>query len=271
VTVAGNIGGSAEGGRIGFVPFQFLLVSPVLAPVWIAGLLAPFRRARLRVLRFVPVTYVALGLLYLAGDGKAYYLASLYPLLLGLGAVPAAEWTLRSRRHLRLFAAAVVVSAVIGAVIALPLLPERSLQGSVVMAINPDQGETVGWPRFVDAVTSAWRRIPPHERARTAIFTRNYGEAGAVDLLDREHSLPRAYSGHNGFSEWGTPPARDTHALLVGFDGATDAAPFFTGCRRLGRVDNGVGLDNDEQGLPLLLCRPAGSWAALWPHLTHYD
>ena len=32
VTVAGNIGGSAEGGRIGFVPFQLLLVSPVLVP-----------------------------------------------------------------------------------------------------------------------------------------------------------------------------------------------------------------------------------------------
>jgi hypothetical protein len=271
VTVAGNIGGSAEGGRIGFVPFQLLLVSPVLAPVWIAGLLAPFRREGLRVLRFVPVTYAALGLIYLAGDGKAYYLASLYPLLLGLGAVPVAAWTLRSRRNLRLLSAAVAVSAAISAVIALPVLPERSLQGSAVMAINPDQGETVGWPRFVGAVTAAWRRIAPVERAHTAIFTRNYGEAGAVDLLDREGSLPRAYSGHNGFSEWGMPPVRDVHALLVGYDGAADAAPFFTGCRRLGTVDNGVGLENDEQGLPLLLCRPASSWRVLWPRLTHFD
>ena len=102
--MAGNVGGTAEGGRIGFIPFQLLLVSPVLVPVWVAGLLAPFRREGLRVLRFVPLTYVALGLLYLTGNGKAYYLASLYPLLLGLGAVPAAEWTLRSRRRARLLA-----------------------------------------------------------------------------------------------------------------------------------------------------------------------
>ena len=271
VTVAGNVGGTAEGGRIGFIPFQLLLVSPVLVPVWVAGLLAPFRREGLRVLRFVPVTYVALGLLYLAGNGKAYYLASLYPLLLGLGAVPAAAWTLRSRRRARRLAAAVVVSAAVSAVIALPLLPERSLQGSAVIAINPDQGETVGWPRFVDRVTAAWCGIPAPERARTAIFTRNYGEAGAVDLLDRADALPRAYSGHNGFSEWGMPPARDTHALLVGFDGAADAAPFFAGCRRLGKVDNGVGLENDEQGLPLLLCRPTSSWRAFWSRLTHFD
>jgi Dolichyl-phosphate-mannose-protein mannosyltransferase len=269
VTVAGNVGGSAEGGRIGFVPFQLLLVSPVLVPVWVAGLLAPFRREALRALRFVPVTYVALLVAYIVGNGKAYYLGSLYPLLLGLGALPAAAWTVRSRRHARLLSAAIGVSAVVSAFIALPLLPERSLQGSVVIAINPDQGETVGWPRFIDAVAAAWRRIPPHERAHTAIFTQNYGEAGAIDLLGR--SLPRAYSGHNGFSEWGRPRPSDTHALLVGFDNATDAAPFFAGCRRLGRIDNGVGLDNDEQGLPLLLCRPTGSWSALWPHLTHYD
>jgi 4-amino-4-deoxy-L-arabinose transferase-like glycosyltransferase len=271
VTVAGNIGGSAEGGRVGFIPFQLLLVSPVLVPVWIAGLLAPFRREGLRMLRFVSVTYVVLGVLYLVGNGKAYYLASLYPLLLGLGAVPAAAWTLRSRRRARLLAAAVVVSAAVSALIALPLLPERSLQGSAVIAINPDQGETVGWPRFVDAVTAAWRRVPASERGRTAIFTQNYGEAGAVDLLDRANALPRAYSGHNGFSEWGMPPARDTHALLIGFDGARDAAPFFAGCRTLGKVDDGVGLDNDEQGLPLLLCRPAAPWGALWQRLTHFD
>jgi len=270
VTVAGNIGGSAEGGRIGFVPFQLLLVSPVLVPVWLAGLLAPYRRAELRALRFVPVTYVALLVVYLAGNGKAYYLGSLYPLLLGIGAVPAAAWMSQSRGRASLLWAAIGVSAIVSAFIALPLLPERSLQGSIVMAINPDQGETVGWPRFVDAVAAAWRRIPPGERARTAIFTQNYGEAGAIDLLGA-HPLPRAYSGHNGFSEWGEPVGSDTHALLVGFDGPRDAAPFFTACRPLGRVDNGAGLENDEQGLPLLLCRPAGSWRALWPRLTHYD
>ena len=271
VTVAGNIGGSAEGGRIGFVPFQLLLVSPVLVPVWVAGLLAPFRHHELRSLRFVPMTYVTLLVVYLVGNGKAYYLGSLYPLLLGLGAVPVAAWTLRSRRRVALLWAAIGVSAVVSGFIALPLLPERSLQGSVVIAINPDQGETVGWPRFADAVAAAWRRIPSGERAHTAIFTQNYGEAGAIDLLGGARSLPRAYSGHNGFSEWGKPVPSDTHALLVGFDSPRDAKPFFAGCHRLGRVDNGVGLDNDEQGLTLLLCRPTGSWTALWPRLTHYN
>jgi hypothetical protein len=271
VTVAGNIGGSAEGGRVGFVPFQLLLVSPVLVPVWVAGLLAPFRREAWRDLRFVSSTYVALAVVYLIGDGKAYYLASLYPLLLGLGAVPAADWTRRTRLRTRLLTAAIAVSAVVSALIALPLLPETSLQGSFVMAVNPDQGEQVGWPRFVDTVAKAWRQIPPSERARTAIFTQNYGEAGAVDLLGGRDGLPKAYSGHNGFSEWRRPGPRDTHALVIGYDDAADAAPEFDRCRVLARVDNGVGLDNDEQGLPVQLCRPSASWSRLWPRLTHFN
>jgi hypothetical protein len=271
LTVAGNIAGSAEGGRVGFVPFQLVMVGPLLVPVWVAGLLAPFRMPAWRNLRFVPLIYVLLALAYIAGDGKAYYLASLYPVLLGLGAVPTARWTLRGRRRTRLLATGVVVSAAISAVVALPLLPETALQGSVPMALNPDLGETVGWPRFIRTVSRAWQEIPAAERRRTAIFTANYGEGGAIDLLGRSHGLPGAYSGHNGFSEWGPPPADDTHALVIGYEGAADAGPYFAQCRRLGVVNDGVGLENDEQGLPLLVCRPTASWATLWPHLTHYD
>ncbi len=271
LTVAGNIAGSAEGGRAGFFPFQLVMVSPVLVPVWIAGLAAPFRRPGLRGLRFLTLSYGLLALLYFGGNGKAYYLASLYPLLLGLGAIPLAEWTTRARSRTPMLAAGIVLSALVSAVIALPLLPERSLQGSVVMAINPDQGETVGWPRFVETVSRAWREIPTAERAQTAIFTGNYGEAGAVDLLGGAHGLPRAYSGHNGFSEWGQPPPSDGHALVIGYDTPSQAAPAFAGCRRLATINDGVGLDNNEQGLPLLLCRVTAPWSELWPKLTHYD
>ncbi len=274
VTVAGNIGGSAEGGRAGFFPFQFLLVSPVLAPVWIAGLIVPFRRASLRSLRFLPLTYAVLAVVYLVGNGKAYYLASLYPALLGLGSLPVADWTMRSRRaRLRtaVLGTAIVVSAAIGALIALPLLPTTALPGSVIMAINPDQGETVGWPRFIGTVSTAWHAIPDAARTSTVIFTNNYGEAGAIDVLGRSHGLPDAYSGHNGFSEWGQPDRAATQVLLVGYDGPADARPYFGGCVTLATVDNGVGLDNQEQGLPIQFCQITASWAALWPRLTHYD
>jgi 4-amino-4-deoxy-L-arabinose transferase-like glycosyltransferase len=258
LTVASNIGGSAEGGRAGFIPFQLVMVSPFLVPVWVAGLVAPFRRAEWRALRFLPWAYAACGLLYIAGDGKAYYLASFYPALLGIGAVPTAEW-LRTRGRRAVLVAAIVVSAAFSAYIALPLLPAGSLQGSAPMKINPDIGEEVGWPTFAATVSRAWDSIP--NRAHTAIFTGNYGEAAAVQLLSH---LP-AYSGQNGYALWGPPPATDTHALVIG------GTYLFDNCRRLATIDNGLGLQNDEQGTLVSLCTPSAAWPILWPQLRRYD
>jgi 4-amino-4-deoxy-L-arabinose transferase-like glycosyltransferase len=269
--VAGNIAGSQEGGRAGFFPFQLVMVSPFLVPVWLAGLLAPFHRAGWHRLRFLPITYVLMAVLYFVGNGHAYYLASLYPLLLGLGALPTADWTLGARSRAPLLAVAIAASGAVSGLIALPLLPEHDLQGSIVMALNSAQGDTVGWPSFVNSVSRAWRELPASERPHTAIFTGNYGEAGAIDLLHPKLGLPHAYSGHNAFSEWGIPPVTDTRALLAGFGDAADAAPDFDRCRTLATVDNGVGLSNEEQDLPIMLCHVTTPWTTLWPRLTHYD
>ena len=258
LTVAGNIGGSAEGGRVGFLPFQLVMVSPLLVPVWVAGLLAPFRRPGWRPLRFLSWTYAACGLLYLAGNGKAYYLASFYPMLLGLGAVPTASWIANRGRGVLLIGA-IAISGALSAYLALPLLPVHSLQGSAPAQINPDLKEEVGWPRFASTVERTWNSLP--DRRHTVIFTSNYGEAAAVQLLAGLH----AYSGHNGFALWGPPPDTATHALVIGDD------HLFAGCRTLARIDNGLGLDNDEQRTRVDLCHPSAPWSTLWPRLRHYD
>jgi hypothetical protein len=108
-------------------------------------------------------------------------------------------------------------------------------------------------------------------RAHTALFTGNYGEAGAVDVLGGPYDLPHAYSAHNGFALWNRPPDTAKRALVVGYDGPADGRPYFTGCRILGRVDNHVGLDNDEQHGPIMLCRTAQVWTRMWPRLVHYN
>jgi hypothetical protein len=255
ITVAHNIAGNAEGGRAGFIPFQLVMVSPLLMPVWAAGLLAPYRRAAFSGLRFVPISYAIVALLYLVGNGKAYYLASLYPTLLGLGAIPTADWTLGARWRTPALGTAIVLSGLLSGYVALPLLPASKLQGSAPLALNPDLGEQVGWPRFAATIAGAWRAIPANERRHAVIFTSNYGEAGAIDLLGSALRLPHAFSAHNGFSEWGEPAAGDANVLLVGYANPATAPSQFTGCQTLATIDDGVGLNNDEQGGAVMLCR----------------
>jgi Dolichyl-phosphate-mannose-protein mannosyltransferase len=275
LTVARNIGGQAEGGRAGFIPFQLVMVSPVLVPVWVAGLVTAWRKPALRPLRFVPVLFGLVAAAYLIGDGKAYYLASLYPTVVGIGAVPTAAWLGRGRRprlRLGVVVAGVVLSGLVSGVVSLPVLPESRLPGSAAIGLNPDLGETVGWPQYVATIDHAWQALPPATRSHAVVFTENYGEAGAVDVLGRGDGLPDAFSGHNGFGLWGPPRADQTTAIVVGYGPPRDVRAYFTGCRTVAHISNPVHLANDEFGEPVLRCSGLTEpWSQLWPRLRHDD
>jgi 4-amino-4-deoxy-L-arabinose transferase-like glycosyltransferase len=235
------------------VPFQALLVSPVLVPVWVAGLVRLFRDARLA---FVAWTWVVLAVLFMATGGKPYYLAGLLPVLLAAGALPVTRWMAESGGRRALVTVAVAASAIIGGVVALPVLPVR--EAGPVVAVNPDIGETIGWPQFARTVARVQATEPG-----AVVLTRDYGEAGAVD----HYGPGRAYSGHNAYGYWGPPPD-GAPVVTVGLP-RRDLARL-RGCHEMARVDNSAGIDNDERGAIVHLCAgPRGSWSAVWPALRH--
>jgi 4-amino-4-deoxy-L-arabinose transferase-like glycosyltransferase len=238
------------------VPFQLLLVSPVLAPVWIAGLV---RVARDPALRFLAWTWAILAVVFMASGGKPYYLAGLLPVLLAAGALTVDAWLGRARVRSALLVAAIAISGVVSAVIALPVLPADA--ADPVVAVNPDAGETIGWPGFVETVA----RVRGDTGA--VVFTRNYGEAGAVERYGPRYGIRRAYSGHNAYGDWGPPPGAATPVVVVGGTEAR-AREHFRGCRLAARIGNGAGIDNDEHGAPVLLCEaPRRPWPEAWPAL----
>jgi dolichyl-phosphate-mannose-protein mannosyltransferase len=272
ITVAGNIAGSAELGRPGFVPFQLVMVGLLLVPVWVAGLVSLLRGPALRTFRFLGVAYVALAVLYVLGDGKAYYLASMYPALLAAGAIPVAAWSARGRRSARRWTlvTAIALSAAFNAWVGLPVQPEAGLRGGVPMALNPDLGETVGWPSYVDTVRRVWSGMPVEARNRAVVLTSNYGEAAALTVLGR-FPPDQVYSGHDGFWFWGPPRARTDRAVLVGNDAAW-ANHIFSRCRVAAVIRNPAGVDNDEEGQQVRVCRTLrGTWSQQWPWIRHFD
>jgi 4-amino-4-deoxy-L-arabinose transferase-like glycosyltransferase len=263
----------AEGGSTSsepwwaIVPFQVLLVSPFLAPVWVAGLIRLFRAPDLRDFRFLAWAWVVLALVFMLSGGKPYYLAGLLPALLGAGSLTVDEWLegdCRGRRQARL-AAALAASAVVGALIALPILPAE--HADPVIAVNEDVGSTIGWPELARTVASVERSLP--RRGQAVILTSNYGEAGAIDRFGPPLGLPRAYSGHNAYGDWGTPPQGARPMVAVGFRPAA-LAPHLRDCVVRTRIDNSAGVDNAEQGRAIAVCSgPRRSWAADWPGLRH--
>jgi 4-amino-4-deoxy-L-arabinose transferase-like glycosyltransferase len=259
-----------QGGRLGFLPFQLLLISPVLVPVWVAGLVRLLRSPEARPFRFLGVAYVVLAVIYLVTGGKAYYLAGAYPALLAAGAIATDGWLARATGVLRrrLLTAAIALSAVVAAVVGLAVLPERAL--GPVLAVNPDAGEQVAWPRFAATVAGVWNGLSVADRTRGLVLTENYGEAGAIDRYGRALGLPRAYSGHNGFGFWAVPTGEAGPIVLVGYADRTRRESLFRGCVQRATIDNGVDLDTEEQGVPVWVCgQPAGPWFEVWPRVRH--
>lgn len=249
--IADNIarGGSGSSqSRLAFLPMLLLQIGPWLAPLWLTGLV---RLLRERTLRCLPVAFLVLTVLVLTAGGKPYYVSAFLPLFLAAGAQPLVD------RVWRWVVPALLVLSTPVLVFVLPVLPAGDAQ--VAVDVNYDAGETIGWPAYVDQIAATYRQLP----AGTAILAGNYGEAGAVDRYGPDRGLPPAYSGHNGFGLWGPPPA-SVPVLAVGVGRAT-LERSCTSVRSVGGLRRVHGIDNDEDGAPLLFCAaPVAPWAQLW-------
>lgn len=228
------------------IPFQFLLASPALAPLLVAGFVRLWRAPT----RFVAVAWIVLALVFMVTGGKPYYLAGLLPVIIAAGAVSAARW------RGGLVWTAIAVGAAVNLVIALPILPAR-LSGPVI-ALNPDVGETIGWPEFARTVAGVRQRVP----GPVIVITANYGEAGALQRF----GVSDVYSGHNSYAEWGPPPGSDARVIAVG----RDLTRYLNNCVVVARIADTAGVHNAERGVPVQLCSgPRRPWPALWPAMRH--
>ncbi|WP_203995783.1 ArnT family glycosyltransferase [Micromonospora lutea] len=257
-------GDSSYSGRLDALLLHFVIISPFVMPIWVAGLVALLRRPQWRGHRALGWAWLVVSGIVLLVGGKGYYDAPLLLVLTAAGAVIAAGWAARDRVRRTLLAAVVVLAATSNAVLLLPVLPADRLPDFVV-AVNYDAGETIGWPAFADSLAAVHRALPPQEQARAIILTGNYGEAGAVARYGPQRGLPAAYSGHNSVADFGRPPDGADVAIAVGWSRPDRLRAWFTDVTPAGRVDLGVAVDNDENGGPIWLCRGLRRpWADIW-------
>lgn len=207
------------------VPFliqQVMMLNPFSAPLWIIGLLALFANARHRVLAWI---YVVVLLTFIALEAKDYYVAPIYPMLFAAGAI----WC--STRRWRFLPAFVLLIAggLIAAPLALPILsPERHLAYQRALGVKPAKTEVshtselpqlfadqFGWEEMVREVARYYHSLPPDVRRKTAIYTANYGEAGAIDFYGPKYGLPPAISGHQNYFLWGPREFTGESVILI--------------------------------------------------------
>jgi 4-amino-4-deoxy-L-arabinose transferase-like glycosyltransferase len=268
LTMASRIGGNAADNRAQIVPFLWLFSGMLLFPVAAAGwawMLLPKAAAPWRAIGIAAV--VMLVLVVLSG-GKAYYVIGIVAPFMAAGAILLDRWLARGHRRLRAvsFIVAAALSGALMVYLTLPILPPAAFATTSLPALDPILAEQLGWPEFVSTVEGVVAALPADERARAVILTNDYSEASPLVLLGT--GLPPVYSGHNGFWDWGPPPADRTVVVHVGDWRPEDWSQFFVGCRVVAYIDNGLGIENSEQGKAVSVCTGLRApWTTLWPSL----
>jgi Dolichyl-phosphate-mannose-protein mannosyltransferase len=262
------------GAGLAFLPLQLLVTNPLLAPVWVVGLVALLRDGWARPWRPLAVAWLVFVGFYTVVGGKPYYAFGLYPVLFAAGAARLARRHQQRGRDglpLRRLLPAVAVAAALPLPLLLPVLPASTLR--TVAKVNYDAGETFAWPTYAAQVLGVRDGLPPAERAAAIAVTANYGEAGALARYGGAWGRTAVFSGHNSAWWWGPPSGDGRVVLVVGYEqGRAFLQQRFRSVTLAARLDNRRGVPNEEQGQPVWVCRGlVGTWAGTWRGWRHYS
>jgi hypothetical protein len=254
---------------------QVLLMNPPSLPFWLAGLFFYlFSREAKSYRAFGWAFLIAIGFFLLA-HGKNYYSAPAYPMVLAAGGV-AAELLLRARRFevhsgwRASLQAGCFVWLIAGIApllpVTLPVLPvdaylryqehlpfaiPRSEHSHMGAALPQHYADEFGWPEMVAAVARVYHSLPEAEQRKTAIFTDNYGEAGAIDLLGAQYGLPKAICPHQSYFLWGPRQYTGEIMILVGSASIDEAREYLESVEPVANLDNPYAIPNENRSILL--------------------
>jgi hypothetical protein len=273
---AGNLTGTAAV----FTFDQILSVNFLLAPLWIAGIVAPFASRRLAQYRYLSIAFTASAVLVFATHGKNYYVAAFYPTAFALGA---AACTRLWRALVAVWAVLAVANGALALPLVLPVVSPSTLKHILDnAAFRPRPVEVAmigaplfepfsdefGWRDLARTVERVYASLPPAQRAQTAIFAENYGEAGAIDVFGK--NLPPVISGNNQYYLWG-PHGYDGSSIIAVNVNPAKWAQLCESSAIIARFGSSPYVMPYERDRPIVLCRRMRPpLQEVWPHFKTY-
>ncbi len=254
--------------------FQLLACANLFAlPLWIAGVVAALRTERFRPLGWM---FLLTVFAFAASRARGYYTTAAFPVMIAMGAVVFDRWITRFRAGPRrtleiVLTAGLVACGAYAAAMVLPLANTGRLR-AFALAHSEDLREELGWDQLVASVAQVWNQIPADQRASAAIFTGNYGETGAVDVLGRGYGLPGALSLTNSGWLRGYPSPPPSRLVVVGFE-KDEIQSYFSDCRIAATVPYARGLNNEESKYfpDIFMCGPPLlPWAQFWARYRRF-
>jgi hypothetical protein len=151
----------------------------------------------------------------------------------------------------------------------LPIKVPKSEHSHMRAALPQHYADQFGWKEIVEKTAEVWNRIPVADRKDCAIFTQDYGQAGAIDFLGPTYGLPQSLSGHQTWWLWG-PRGYSGNCMIVLDDTQKRLETPFEHVEYVGRTpDNPYAL---EKELTVFICHgfKHGTLAQVWPQLEKW-
>ena len=264
-----------------FLPEQlYLTTNPLSLPIWIIGLGLTLFSASMKKFRALAWMFLTTFVLFLVNQGRGYYTAPSYVMLLAVGCVGIENWLINMgseiKRRIGFGAlwATQIIGAVIGVILMKPIAPVNSALWDFSTSVTDDLfTEMIGWQDLTKQVAGIYQSIPEADKPGTVILAGNYGEAGALDLYGDAYGLPRVISGGNSYWYRGYGEPDPETVIVVGFDG-TYAKNYFSSCSYSDTVTNSYHVRNEETiyHTSLYVCRePRKPWKELWQDMQWYQ
>jgi len=278
-----NIRASRRNVDLGFVKFWgevLLVMLPLSAPIWIAGLWQLFFTPQGKPFRALGWAWLITAALIMTLNPRIYYLFPAFPLLFAAGSV---WWESRLSAFWSVAAiTSIAAMAVVAAPLAVPVLPVETyiryaaflgveqprIEGRRLGPLPQLYADQFGWEEMTAVVAKAYQAVPADLKSRTAIFAQNYGQAGAVDLFGPKCGLPPALSGHQNYFLWG--PRESTWESMIILDDREEVLrKLFDVVEKVGRVEHPYSMP--DQHFDVFYCRgPKFEVKDLWPRLKKW-
>jgi hypothetical protein len=200
-----------------------------------------------------------------------------YTFLYAAGGVWGERWisklSSRQSKPVRAAVAAALVLSIVGAAaVALPLAPVPSAWFRAADAMNLTLRDEIGWQDLVTTLAQVRDSLPAESRTHLGVLAENYGEVGAINLYGPSRGLPHAISGVNSSWErgYGDPPPQTL--IVVGFPRAFVESNFAS-CRLVAQNTNSFGVVNEEttERRDIFLCGPPkAGWPQFWSSFQYF-
>ena len=265
---------------------SFVLEQPILHagfPLALVGTFALLFGRAWRGYRLMGWTCAASFVTLLLLHGKGYYIAPIYPVLFGAGAVVLERFRVPVWGAVTRWSTvtAMALYFIVLLPLGLPMLPPEAMERYLIgigfqsaattnvgnqERIPQDFADMLNWKEQVAEVSRVYHSLSDLDRERAVILASNYGEAGAIDFYGPHYDIPKAIAVVGTYWFFGPGDLPGDVIILHGVEDA-DVDDYCGTLERVGFVTHRFAV-GEERNVVIHICRePGQTLQDLWPSL----